>query len=105
MRGEAKSFGRSSIAAIWAIFSELQGYPSRVLRKGWLFSQPAPMLVLRIAIWAHHHRQREATRGTAYLSTEIRPGNAGRAALFVHVTPKCVSRAARPQPYASARPR
>ncbi len=90
MRGEAKSFGRSSIDVIWPFSAGLQGYPARVLRKGWLFGQPAPMLVLRIAIWGHHHQQCEATRGAAYLSTDIRPGDAGRAALCVQVTPKCV---------------
>jgi hypothetical protein len=49
MRGEAKSFGRSSIGAIWPFAGGLQGYPARVLRKGWLFGQLAPMWVLRIA--------------------------------------------------------
>jgi hypothetical protein len=56
----------------------LQGYPARVLRRGWLFGQPAPMFVLRIAIWDHHHQQCEATKGTAYLSIDIRPCDAGR---------------------------
>jgi len=37
------------------------------------------MLVLPVAIWDHHHQQGEATRGAAYLSTDIRPGDAGRA--------------------------
>src|SRR5712671_4937953 len=55
-----------------------QGYLARVLRKGWLFGRPAPMLVVPVAIWDHHHQQCEATRGTAYLSTDIRPGDAGR---------------------------
>jgi small subunit ribosomal protein S21 len=35
------------------------------------------MLVLRIAIWDDHHQQCEATRGTAYLSIDIRPCDAG----------------------------
>jgi hypothetical protein len=48
---QAKSFGRSSIAAIWPFSAGLQGYPARVLRKGWLFDRPAPMLVARVAIW------------------------------------------------------
>jgi hypothetical protein len=26
---------------------------------------------LPVAIWDHHHQQGEATRGTAYLSTDI----------------------------------
>src|SRR6266446_166575 len=77
--GQAKSFGRSSINDIWPFSAGRQGYSARVLRKGWLFDRPAPMLVLRVAIWDHHHRQCEATRGTAYLSTDIRPGDAGRA--------------------------
>jgi hypothetical protein len=63
------------------------------------------MLVLRTAIWDYHHQQCEAPRGTAYLSTDIRPGNAGRAALRVRVMPKRVSRAAGAQPYAGPRPR
>jgi hypothetical protein len=72
MRGEAKSFGRSSTRFIWAFFSWTARLPSKSLEKGWLFGQPAPMLVLRIAIWDDHHQQREATRGTAYLSVDIR---------------------------------
>jgi hypothetical protein len=73
----AKSFGLSSIDAIWAFSAGRQGYPARVLRKGWLFDRLAPMLVLRIAIWDHHHQQCEATRGAAYLSTDIRLGDIG----------------------------
>jgi hypothetical protein len=45
-----------------------------------------------------------AIRGTAYLSTGIRPGDAGRA-LRVQVTPKCVSRTAGAPLYAGHRPR
>src|SRR5260221_693910 len=74
---QAKSFGRSSIDAIWPFSAGRQGYPARVLRKGWLFDRPAPMLVLPVAIWDHHHQQGEATTGTAYLSTDIRPRDAG----------------------------
>jgi hypothetical protein len=39
--------------------------------------QPAPMLVLRFAMWDDHRQQCEATRGTAYLSIDIRPCDAG----------------------------
>jgi len=70
----AKSFGQSSIDAIWPFSAGRQGYPARVLRKGWLFGRPAPMSVLPIGIWNHHHQQCEATRCTAYLSIDIRPG-------------------------------
>jgi small subunit ribosomal protein S21 len=38
------------------------------------------MLVLRVAIWDQHHQQCEATRGTAYLGTDIRPGDIGACA-------------------------
>src|SRR5882672_6818131 len=51
------------------------------------------MLGLSAAIWDHHHRQREATRGTAYLSTDIRPGDAG-----------CVCSASKSRPNASEEP-
>jgi small subunit ribosomal protein S21 len=79
MRGEAKSFGRSSIAAIWAIFSWTARLPGKSLeKKGWLFDRPVPMLGVAYAIWDHHHQQYEATRRTACLSTDIRPGNTGR---------------------------
>jgi len=51
------------------------------------------MLVLRAAIWDHHHQQREATRGTAYLSTDIRSGDAG-----------CVCSASKSRPNVSEEP-
>src|SRR5258708_2810095 len=51
--------------------------PGKSLEKGWLFGRSAPMLVLPVAIWDHHRQQCEAPRGTAYLSTDIRPGDIG----------------------------
>jgi len=90
---QAKSFGRSSIDAIWPFSAGPQGYPVRALRKGWLFDRPAPMLVLPVAIWDHHHQQGEATTGTAYLSTDIRPRDAG-----------CMCSASKSRPNASEEP-
>jgi len=51
------------------------------------------MLVLPVAIWDHHHQQGEATTGTAYLSTDIRPRDAG-----------CMCSASKSRPNASEEP-
>jgi hypothetical protein len=48
--GEAKSSGRSSIPLHGASQLDHKVYPTRVLRKSWLFCQPAPMLWLLIGI-------------------------------------------------------
>jgi small subunit ribosomal protein S21 len=54
------------------------------------------MVVLPVAIWDQHRQQCEATRGTAYLSTDIRPGDIGACALGV--------RASKSRPIASEEP-